>query len=265
MERIIGKAIEKDRDLRYQHAADMRADLKRVQRDSGSGERAAEPKVGPRARIRLFKLLAAGAATLTAFLAWWNNPIPDPKALGVFQVTATGKQDYLVRPATDGVRIFYTRHSNGSYNLMQASVNGGAEEELKGPFPNTLIWDVSPDGSRYLITSFILAGAPTPLWVWPATGGAPSRLNDLVGSGAVWSPDGQRIAFHAPAKVWLAQADGSGKRELADFGSQGENEPDWISWSPDGRKIRFTVGLRDIWEVQADGTGLHKVPMPVAS
>src|SRR5438477_9256158 len=56
LEDIIGKALEKDRNLRYQHAADIRADLQRLKRDTDTGRAAAltsaatpivVPEVGP--------------------------------------------------------------------------------------------------------------------------------------------------------------------------------------------------------------------------
>ena len=46
LDRIITKALEKDRDLRYQHASEIRGDLKRLKRDTDSGRSAAVPAAG---------------------------------------------------------------------------------------------------------------------------------------------------------------------------------------------------------------------------
>src|SRR5512140_2668466 len=46
LEGIINKSLEKDRELRYQHAADIRANLKRLKRDTESGRRPAADKSG---------------------------------------------------------------------------------------------------------------------------------------------------------------------------------------------------------------------------
>jgi len=57
LSRIIGKALEKDRTLRYQNAADLQADLLRVKRDRESG-RVTAPATGESARIRSLAVLS---------------------------------------------------------------------------------------------------------------------------------------------------------------------------------------------------------------
>jgi TolB-like protein/Tfp pilus assembly protein PilF/predicted Ser/Thr protein kinase len=76
LDEIINKAIEKDREVRYQHASEMRADLKRLKRDTEGGKTAATAvEAGNRAysRRRLWGVIAGATAVVligAAFLAW---------------------------------------------------------------------------------------------------------------------------------------------------------------------------------------------------
>ena len=63
LERIINKALEKDRKLRYQHAADIRTDLQRLKRDSESGRATAETEAKPVLKSAWFRWVAVTGAT----------------------------------------------------------------------------------------------------------------------------------------------------------------------------------------------------------
>jgi Tol biopolymer transport system component/DNA-binding winged helix-turn-helix (wHTH) protein len=227
-------------------------------------ERNAESPTQVSAKKRPSRILvrAAGIAAIAAvaFALWWFTPLPEPHILNVYPVTTTAKQDFLVRPASDGVRIFYVERNGDHYDLMQVPATGGESQQMAAPFPNSLIWDVSPDGSQYLLTSFVHRGEPSPLWSWPATGGPAIRLSDLVSGSAVWSPDGKLIAGHSGHDLFLADSDGGNKHILATF----REEPDSPVWSPDGTRLRFTLNDPDrntaaIWEIRKNGTGLHSL------
>src|SRR5215469_16998167 len=66
LEEIISKCLEKDRNLRYQHAADIRTDLQRLKRDSESGKTAS---VALRPRWSRRTMLVSAAVLLFAFAA----------------------------------------------------------------------------------------------------------------------------------------------------------------------------------------------------
>jgi serine/threonine protein kinase len=119
MERIIGKALEKDRKLRYQNASELRADLQRLKRDMESTElRLAAPSATSRAIVpRLLRKRAAVFATMAilamvAGFALWRRFIPArPEARMLLQRTVTANPPenpvYAAAISPDGRYLAY--------------------------------------------------------------------------------------------------------------------------------------------------------------
>ena len=264
LEEIISKCLEKDRELRYQVASELRADLKRLKRDTDSGLSSATGtseavRELPLQKRRRWVVLLAGtiAIAATILLYLFTRPLPPPRVLRTVQITSDGREKS--RPlVTDGARLYFSEDAGGRWVLAQVSVTGGETVTIPTPFQNALFLDISSTGSELLVGSFAGTQTEYPLWVVPALGGSPHRLGDVVAHAGAWSPDGQEIVYANAADLYLAKSDGSDSRKLVTVGGA----PDQIRWSPDGRVLRFTVfdpksNSTSLWEVKSDGTNLH--------
>ena len=111
--RIIGKALEKDRDLRYQSASELRADLKRLKRDTGSHSSvvAALPTV-QRGRRKLYGLVAAAVIIVGFAIAFFMlpRPLPPPRILATTHAT-DDRRPKLGPFMTDGSRLYSMRQT----------------------------------------------------------------------------------------------------------------------------------------------------------
>ena len=292
-EDIINRALEKDRELRYQHASEVKAELLRLKRDTASWHAAATPDfsnssipslrqssstqsfapsgsastiiAGPsRSAADWAKRLKYGAIGISSgivllallILFWFSRPLPAPRIAKTTQLTRDGlpKSHGL----TDGSRI-YMIESIGERNiLVQAAVSGGETSPVPTPFSGVVMSDISPDHSRLLVADYsgVVGLIDRPAWLLPLPSGSPRRLGDVIAHWGVWSPDGSQIAYAKEKSIFLADENGSNGRLLVSLAGTASH----LKFSPDGTRLRFTLyadNTSALWELRLDGTDLH--------
>src|SRR5438105_975209 len=154
LDHIIHKALEKDREIRYQSAAEMRADMKRLKRDTSSGRvsvAVAATTEAPKAKRRWLWPVVAGAVLLVAVAAWYLLPVSQPRVTATTQITHDGVP--MGNMLTDGARVYVTQWRPEGLTLAQVSTTGGETSFIKAPVPSMFIQDISADHSELLVNS----------------------------------------------------------------------------------------------------------------
>jgi Tol biopolymer transport system component len=210
LEFILNKTLEKDRELRCQTAAELRADLKRLKRDTDSARAgisaasqssiaAAQPVAAPGRRRNKFTaalvglgVLVGAGAGLMAGKPFWRAALPNPR---YHEITFRRGDIRSARFASDGQTILYSAAWQGNPVEIFSARPGAAESRSLG-LEHTQLLAVSPTGEM----AVALNSHRTGTWVnvgtlasAPLAGGAPREVLENV-QWADWSPDGTNMA-----------------------------------------------------------------------
>ncbi len=205
LERIIHKSLEKDRDVRYQHASDLRADLKRLRRDSQSGSQLSAATVSspPKRQSPLLWIGLAILLILACAAVVIMRHGSKPAASNPAQWTQlTDFTDSTIYPtlSPDGRMLAFLRGSGGflvNGQLFVKLLPDGEPVQLTHDESLKMSPAFTPDGSRITYTT---SGKDWQTWVVPVLGGQPQLLLSNA-SGLSWI-DAHHVMFSEIKDGW---------------------------------------------------------------
>jgi eukaryotic-like serine/threonine-protein kinase len=276
LERIISKALDKDRELRYQHASDIRTDLKRLKRDTDSGRATAVassrlagspassgPVPAPPQETSSDSVIIAGllkrhkkpvigaVAVMAALaaLAWFllRRPALPPSELTQTRLTFNSSERPVWNSAIspDGKYLAYA----DSAGIHVRLISTGDERLIPRPagVPASHGWGGPswfPDGTQLLAFAYTWEqGGGASTWAVSVLGQSARELRDSAQPWEV-SPDGTHIAFSpvrgsvfGPHELWLMGSQGENARKVLEL-----RDNEWfasVHWSPDGQRLAY--------------------------
>ena len=240
LERIINRALDKDRELRYQHASDIRAELKRLKRDTDSGRisssgsgtvqgLAPETASGSASAVavqhfrkpaRTIYVLAAAcvvllAAAFAAYHFWPRSNAPSGPAK-ITQISQWNKPMNDAKLSPDGHAVAFTSPAGGIAQVFLMLTSGGEPLQLTNDEGNKIVNTFSPDGKEIYYKRSV---GSDEIWAVPTLGGSPSRVASA--SYLVPSPDGVSIFYIKSDSAGIFRANKSGVNEESVYNFEG--------------------------------------------
>lgn len=254
LESVIDKAIQKQRESRYQSAFDLRTDLQKL-----------KAEMEPRGSRRWW-MGAAIVVVLLVFASLWFaerhqpslSPAPDLK---LRQLTSNSYENRVTdgRISPDGRYLVYNDPAGMHLKIIETN------ETHMIPFPETLrrpkmelsladaAW--SRDSRKFLANAHpagidvealseddVIKRGGLSIWEFYVNGETSRMLRNMAWADS-YSPDGSLISFNAnkgrygPREIWLMDSNGGHARKILNGGD--EYGIDTFLWSPDGRRVVY--------------------------
>jgi eukaryotic-like serine/threonine-protein kinase len=271
--RIIGKALEKDRDLRYQNTAELRGDLKRLRRDTGSGRVLARAEIYPLSganspaptlaapdrqtgsgllRLR-WMTLAIGIIGVMGVVIWRQHTTQQPAFLSAEPLTSYVGLQVSPSFAPDGERVAFSWEGEKQDNFDIYVKQIGVETPLRltgDPSPDlSPAW--SPNGRSIAFIRVLPNDRAEILLIPSLVGGPERRIAEMTAPDVgywdskllAWSPDGKWLvvpegrSVDAVVGLFLTSAETGEKRRLT-LPPPGYEDVD-PAFSPDMTRLAF--------------------------